>query len=407
MQAALEVDIHKEDSCMTHLLVKLFVKDYERTEYIKVRTAYGVLTSIVGVLCNVLLFGTKMIIGVVINSISVMADAFNNLSDAASAVIGLFGVKLSERPADKEHPFGHGRFEYITALAVAFLVLQVGFSCFKSAIDKVIYPEMVEFDIILVGILCLSVLIKIWLAIFNKTLGKRINSSVMKATATDAFGDVLITSATIISIVIGKITGLAIDGWMGLIVSIFVLYSGFSIAKETLEPLLGKAVEKEVYQAITEKVESYEGIVGSHDLIVHNYGPSHTMATIHAEVPNNSDLETAHETIDAIERDVLREMGIFLVIHMDPIEVSDREILEKKNLVMDVIREIEPKATIHDFRVVNGENQINFIFDLVVPYSYNEEQEQKLLMNILDAVQRKDCRYQCVITIENSFVADE
>ncbi len=392
---------------MIQILVKLFIKDYEKTERIKVRTAYGVLASIVGVICNVILFGTKMIIGVTINSISVMADAFNNLSDAASSIIGLFGVKISERPADKEHPFGHGRFEYITALAVAFLVLQVGFFCFKSSIGKVINPEVVEFNTILVGILFLSVLVKVWLAHFNKTLGKRINSSVMKATAADAFGDVLITSATIISILIGKITGLQIDGWMGLIVSIFVLYSGFSIAKETLEPLLGKPVEKEIYQAITEMVESYEGIVGSHDLIVHNYGPSHTMATIHAEVPNDSNLESAHETIDAIERDVLREMGIFLVIHMDPIEVSDREVLEKKNLVMDVIRDIEPKATIHDFRVVNGENQINFIFDLVVPYSYNEDQEQKLLMNILELVQSKDCRYQCIITIENSFVADE
>lgn len=391
---------------MTQLLVNLFIKDYEKTETTKVRTAYGVLTSIVGIICNFSLFGVKLGIGLIINSISVMADAFNNLSDAASSIIGLIGVKLAERPADKEHPFGHGRFEYITALVVAFLVMQVGLSCFKSAITKIFNPEKVGFSWIIVVILCISVLLKVWLSNFNKKLGNRINSTVMKATSADAFGDVLITSATIISIIIGKVTGLAIDGWMGLLVSIFVLIAGFNIARSTLEPLLGEAADREVYQSITDKVESYKGIVGSHDLIMHNYGPSKTMATIHAEVPKDVNLEEAHETIDSIERDVLRDMGIFMVIHMDPVAVNDTNVSEKKNMVVAVILGIEPKASIHDFRVVNGEEQINLIFDLVVPYSYDEKQEQDLLMKIIDTIYSVDARFQSVITIENSFVPE-
>lgn len=391
---------------MTQLLVKLFVKDYEETEKSGVRTAYGVLASVVGIICNIILFGVKLMIGLMINSISVMADAFNNLSDGASSIIGLVGVKLAERPADKEHPFGHGRFEYIAAFVVSFLILQVGLSCFKSSFTKILHPEAVGFNWILVGILCLSVFVKLWLSMFNRKLGKRINSSVMKATATDSLGDVMITATTIASIMIGKLTGFKVDGWMGAVVSVFVLLAGYNIAKETLEPLLGEAVDRKIYETITQKVESYDGIVGSHDLIAHNYGPSHTMATIHAEVPNDVNLEEAHETIDLIERDVLRELGIFLVIHMDPIEINDQKVVEKRNAVAMAVKELEPQAAIHDFRMVNGEEHINLIFDLVVPFSYNEQQEQKLLFLIEEAIKRMDERYQVVITIENSFIAE-
>ncbi len=391
---------------MTQLLVKLFVKDYTNTEKARVRTAYGILASVVGIISNMMLFGIKVTIGLVINSISVMADAFNNLSDAASSIIGLVGVKLAERPADKEHPFGHGRFEYIAAFAVSFIILQVGISCFKSAFTKILHPEEVGFNWILIGILCISVLLKLWLSLFNRTLGKRIHSNVMKATATDALGDVMITSTTIASVIIGKLTGFTVDGWMGAIVSVFVLLAGINIARETLEPLLGEAVDREVYEAVTQKVEGYVGIIGSHDLIVHNYGPSHTMATIHAEVPSDVNLEEAHETIDRIERDVLREMGIFLVIHMDPIEINDQRIVEKKKAVIEVVKELEPKAAIHDFRIVNGEQHINLIFDLVVPFSYNEKREQELLLKIEEALKKIDERYQVVITIENSYIAE-
>lgn len=392
---------------MTQLLVKLFIKDYNRIESTKVRTRYGILASIVGVILNVILFLVKLLIGLAIQSISVMADAFNNLSDAASSIIGLVGAKLAERPADKEHPFGHGRAEYIAAFVIAFLILQVGFTCFKSSIEKVFNPSQVNFNWILVGILCLSVFIKIWLSYFNKKLGKKINSSVLKATATDALGDVLITSATIVSILIGKYTGLMVDGFMGTIVSIFVLIAGFNIAKETLEPLLGEAVDKKVYEKITSKVESYEGIIGSHDLIVHNYGPSHTMATIHAEVPNTINMEDAHEIIDSIERDILREMNIFLVIHMDPVEINDSIVLSKKEEVIQVVKRLEPQADIHDFRIVNGEAHINLIFDLMLPYSYTDKNERDLLEEIKKEVKKLEPKYECVITVENSYIAEK
>lgn len=392
---------------MTELLVKLFVKNKDQVENSRVRTAYGILGSIVGIICNAILFGIKMVVGLMINSISVMADAFNNLSDAASSIISFIGVKLAGRPADKEHPFGHGRFEYIAALVVSFLVLNVGFTLLKSSFAKILHPEEVVFKPLLIGILCISVLVKVWLMLFNRKLGNRINSSVMKATAADSLGDVLVTSVTIISAIIAGLTGLQIDGYMGLIVSVFVMLAGFRIAKETLEPLLGQAIDRKIYEEITEMVESYEGIVGSHDLIIHSYGPTHRMATIHAEVPNNINFEEAHETIDRIERDVLEKLDIFLVIHMDPLEVNDSMVLEKRNTVLEIIVALEPKATIHDFRVVNGEHQINLIFDLVIPYSYSKEEEQQLLARIIEETRKRDARYQCIITLDKSYVAEE
>ena len=392
---------------VTEILVKLFIKDYTNTENTRVRTSYGVLSSLVGIACNALLFATKLIIGMMINSISVMADAFNNLSDAASSIISLVGVKLAERPADKEHPFGHGRFEYIAALAVAFLILQVGFSLLQSAFQKILHPQELTFHPILVAILVLSVLIKIWLALFNNKLGKRIKSTVLLAASADSRNDVLVTTATIISTVIVGVTGFNIDGFMGLLVSVFVMFAGIRIAKDTLEPLLGQAIERDVYKKITDMVESYEGIYGTHDLIIHNYGPTHHMATIHAEVPNNTSLELAHETIDQIERDVLERLDIFLVIHMDPIEVNNITVLEKKEMVLRIMRDLEPKADIHDFRIVNGEHQINLIFDLVIPYSYSKTEEQKLLSKVVEEIRQQDTRYQCIITVDKSFVAEK
>lgn len=394
-------------SNLTDLLVRLFVKDYTNIDNAKVRTSYGVLSSVVGISCNVLLFVTKLLIGLVINSISVMADAVNNLSDAASSIISLIGVKLAGRPADKEHPFGHGRFEYLSALAVAGLILVVGFDLLQTSFQKVLHPEELSFNPILVGILAISVLIKVWMSLFNKKLGRRINSTVMIATSADSRNDVLVTSATIVSTLVAGLTGFNIDGYMGIMVSFFVMFAGYNIAKDTIEPLLGQAIEREVYQKITDMVESYEGIYGTHDLIIHNYGPTHRMATIHAEVPNNLGFEQAHETIDQIERDVLDKLDIFLVIHMDPIEVNDVKVLEKREMVLGIINVLEPKATIHDFRIVNGEHQINLIFDLVIPFSYGKEEEQKLLTSIVNEIRQQDSRYQCIITMENSFVAEE
>ncbi|HHT88096.1 MAG TPA: cation transporter [Clostridiales bacterium] len=392
---------------MTELLVKLFVKNKDDIEDRAVRTSYGSLSGIVGIICNVLLFALKLIIGIIINSVSVMADGFNNLSDAASSVISFIGVKLAGRPADKEHPFGHGRLEYITALAVSFLILQVAFTLFKSSFKKVLNPEAVIFNPILLGILVLSILVKVWLMVFNRKLGKKIKSTVMLAAAADSMGDILVTSVTVISAIIAGLTGWKIDGYMGIVVSIFVMLSGIRIVKDTLEPLLGQAVDRELYKKLSSFVENYPGIVGTHDLIIHSYGPSHRMATIHAEVPNDIDFEMAHETIDKIERDVLEIMDIFLVIHMDPIEMNDAMVIEKRDMVTHIIRSLDEKASIHDFRVVNGEFQINLIFDLVIPHAYTIEDEQRLLKKIVDEVRKHDTRYNCVITLENSYIAEE
>ncbi|MDO5292827.1 MAG: cation diffusion facilitator family transporter [bacterium] len=392
---------------MTSLLVKKFVKNYELIGDSKVRTSYGILASVVGIICNLILSVTKLVIGTIIGSISVIADAFNNLSDAASSIISFIGVKMASRPADEEHPFGHGRYEYISALVVAFLVLQVGFSCFKSAIDKILHPEEVAFNIVLVGILVLSILIKIWLGIFNRTLGKRINSTVMRATSTDAFGDVLVTSATVASLLISKYSGVNIDGYMGIVVSIFVLIAGFNIAKDTLEPLLGEAVSKETYDLITKKVEGQEGIVGSHDLIVHSYGPGHIMATIHAEVPNNMSFEEAHELIDRVERQILRDENIFLVIHMDPIEVNDKEVMRARDIISKIVKELDDEASIHDFRLISEGEIRNLVFDLLVPHQYSVEQEEKIQQQVKNLAKAYDERYTCVITLEHGFICNK
>ena len=392
---------------MTDFLVKRFVKDYEDTEKVSVRTAYGVLASVTGIFCNVLLFLVKGSIGLMLHSLSVTADAFNNLSDAGSSVIGLVGVKMASKPADKEHPFGHGRLEYIAALVVAFLVLEIGFTFFKESIGKIRSPQEMNFQMLSVGILILSIGVKLWMAYFNRKLGKRIDSKVMLATATDAMGDVVTTSATIASLLIFHFTGWNVDGIVGLAVSLIVMWAGIGIAKDTLEPLLGEAVTPEEYDRISRFVEGYDGIVGSHDLIVHNYGPGRSMASIHAEVPNDVDIEESHEIIDRIEREAVKKLGIFLVIHMDPVETRDKKVLETRHKIEQILEALDPEVSIHDFRMVDGERQINLIFDVVVPHSYSEKEKKQLQLDILEKASSLDPRYQCVVTLENGYVAEE
>lgn len=391
---------------MTEFLVKHFIKDYEKVEEVSVRTAYGVMASIVGILCNVFLFAAKGIIGLLLHSISVMADAFNNLSDAGSSVISLVGVKMAGKPADEDHPFGHGRIEYIAALIVAFLILQVGFSFFKSAIGKIREPEMLKFQIISVLILILSIGVKLWLSLFNGRLGKRINSKVMMATSKDAMGDVITTSAAILSILFWRVTGINIDGFVGLGVSLVVMWAGVQIAKETLEPLIGEAVSPEVYTQITKFVERYDGIAGTHDLIVHNYGPGRSMASIHAEVPTDVSIEVSHEVIDKIERDALKYIGIFLVIHMDPIATKDEQVLCARGEAQRILEGIDTQVSLHDFRMVEGREQINLIFDIVVPHEYQTDKQGAIKKELRTQLQRIDPRYQCVITVDKSYVAE-
>ena len=392
---------------MTELLVRHFVKNYEDIEKASVRSSYGVLASMVGVFCNIVLFVIKWLTGFFLHSVSVMADAFNNLSDAGSCIVSLVGVKIASKPADEEHPFGHGRMEYIAALIVSFLVLEVGFTFFKEAIGKIRNPEEMKFQVLSVVLLCVTIVVKLWMGYFNRTLGKKIDSKVMMAAATDSMGDVVTTSATILSVLVWRFTGINVDGFVGIGVALVVMWAGVGIAKDTLEPLLGEAVPQEEYDKITRFVEKYEGIVGSHDLIVHNYGPTKNMASIHAEVPNDVDVETSHEVIDRIERDAHEQLGIYLVIHMDPIETKDKEVLAVKKKVEDILEALDPAVSIHDFRMVSGTDQINLIFDLVVPFEYDNERQYSLTHSLMKLIQIMDKRYQCVITLERSYIASD
>ena len=390
---------------MTEFLVNKFIKDSANIESTEVRTRYGMLASVVGIFCNVLLFSVKLAIGLILSSLAVTADAFNNLSDAASSIISFVGVKMAGKPADAEHPFGHGRIEYIAALIVSFLVIEVGFTFFKSSISKIMHPEEITFDPVPFIILILSILVKLWMAFFNNKLGKRIDSKVMLATAADSLGDVITTSATVISIDICHFTSINVDAIAGLIVSGIVIWSGVSIAKDTLEPLIGQRVPSELYQKITDMVESYEGIVGAHDLIVHNYGPNRSMATIHAEVPNDVSIEASHEIIDRIERDAKKELNILLVIHMDPVEMRDEEVLELRDKTSHIVHALDPELHFHDFRVLKENEQKNLIFDLVVPDSYTEKDANRVMHQLIALLHEMEKNVDCIITLDRSFEA--
>ena len=390
---------------MTEFLVNKFIKDSANIESTEVRTRYGMLASVVGIFCNVLLFSVKLAIGLILSSLAVTADAFNNLSDAASSIISFVGVKMAGKPADAEHPFGHGRIEYIAALIVSFLVIEVGFTFFKSSISKIMHPEEITFDPVPFIILILSILVKLWMAFFNNKLGKRIDSKVMLATAADSLGDVITTSATVISIVICHFTSINVDAIAGLIVSGIVIWSGVSIAKDTLEPLIGQRVPSELYQKITDMVESYVGIVGAHDLIVHNYGPNRSMATIHAEVPNDVSIEASHEIIDRIERDAKKELNILLVIHMDPVEMRDEEVLELRDKTSHIVHALDPELHFHDFRVLKENEQKNLIFDLVVPDSYTEKDANRVMHQLIALLHEMEKNVDCIITLDRSFEA--
>ena len=390
---------------MTDVLIKLFVKDGENVNDTKVRKRYGNFSSIVGMCCNFLLFALKLTLGLISGSIAITADAFNNLSDIGSNVVTFLGFKLASQPADDEHPFGHGRIEYIAALVVSFLVLEVGFTFLKDSIGKIRTPEALNFQTVSVAILIVSIAVKLWLGLFNRKLGERINSKVMMAVFTDSMGDVITTGATILSLIFFRLTGINIDGIVGVGVALVVMWAGVGIARDTLEPLIGEAIDPEVYKEIKSFVESYDGIEGTHDLLVHNYGPGRSMASIHAEVPNDVDIEQSHEIIDRIEREAAKKLGIFLVIHMDPVEMKDQRVLQVRDRAVQILKELDPACSIHDFRMVHGENQINLIFDMVIPIEYDEEMRKELPQKLADRLKESDPRYECVITVEYDYVA--
>ena len=364
---------------MTDFLVRHFVRDYQQVQDPAVRERYGVLSGGVGIFLNLLLSLGKFFAGVVTGSIAVTADAFNNLSDAGSSVVTLVGFKLAGQKADDGHPFGHGRIEYLAGLLVSLLILMVGVELGKTSIEKILQPEEVAFSLLSVGILICSILVKLWMSLFNRKLGRRIHSAAMQATATDSLSDVVATSAVLVGTLVGHFAQVSIDGWIGVVVAVFILRAGWGAAKDTLNPLLGTAPDPELVKAIQQLVLSHEQVVGMHDLVIHDYGPGRRMCSFHAEVPEGNDIMEAHDAIDHIEREIQEKFGIETTAHMDPIATGDSEVTRLRDQMRDLVREIDPDMSIHDFRLTRGPRHTNLIFDVVVPHRcrLNDEEIRK------------------------------
>jgi len=365
---------------MTRLLIKIFIKDTNINTQ-KGRELYGRLAGAVGIICNLLLSVMKLIIGTVSNSVSITADATNNISDAGSSIVTLVGFRLSGKPADKDHPYGHARIEYISSLIISFIILLIGCSNFKESVVKIFKPEESLFSLATVIVLIASILVKLWLAVFNRYLGRQIDSKALEATAIDSRNDVITTAAVLIASTISHFTGFNLDGYMGVIVSIFILISGINLVKETLDPLLGQPPTKEMFQTIEKKILSYDNVLGVHDLMVHSYGPNTYFASAHIEMDAKIDVLVCHDIMDQIERDFKSELNIHLVVHLDPTILDSPEINELKEMVNDIICEIDRELTFHDFRVVVGEENKNVLFDVVVPpeYRYSDEELEKII----------------------------
>ncbi len=386
---------------MSGLLLRLFVKDYRNTEDPKVRGAYGKLAGVVGIVCNLLLFAGKLIAGLLSGSVAITADAVNNLSDASSSLVTLLGFKLAERPADEEHPYGHARLEYLSGLAVAALILVIGVELGKSSIEKIINPETVLFSWLTLAILIGSILVKLWMALFCYKLGKKIDSATLTATAMDSRNDVISTSAVLLGCLVGHFFGLQIDGYIGTLVALFIIWSGCGIAKETISPLLGKQADAELVKSISDLIMSHEKILGIHDLMVHDYGPGQCFASVHAEMDSRENPLDCHDIIADIGRDALRALRVRLVIHYDPIVTDDEELNQMRALVSAERKQIDPQLTMHDFRMVRGPGHTNLIFDLVIPYSM-ENRKKELKERIDERVQFEDKRYYTVITFDEA-----
>ena len=388
---------------MTDFLVRHFVRDYQQVQDPAVRERYGVLSGGVGIFLNLLLSLGKFFAGVVTGSIAVTADAFNNLSDAGSSVVTLVGFKLAGQKADDGHPFGHGRIEYLAGLLVSLLILMVGVELGKTSIEKIIQPEEVAFSILSVGILVCSILIKLWMSLFNRKLGKRIHSAAMQATATDSLSDVVATSAVLAGTLIGHFAHVSIDGWIGVVVAVFILRAGWGAAKDTLNPLLGTAPDPELVKAIQQLVLSHEQVVGMHDLVIHDYGPGRRMCSFHAEVPEGDDIMEAHDAIDHIEREIQEKFGIETTAHMDPIATGDSEVARLREQVSELVREIDPDMSIHDFRLPRGPRHFNLIFDVVVPHRCRLSDEE-IRRRITEAAEQVVPGCYVVLLLDRSYV---
>lgn len=388
---------------MTELLIRSFVPGYENTDSPAVRERYGVLSSGVAMVCNVLLFVVKLVLGLVSGSIAITADAFNNLSDVGSAVITFLGFKLASQPSDEEHPFGHGRLEYISGLAIAFLVLMVGVEVVKSSIEKIIHPEPVDFSLIVLAILILSILLKLWMGRFNSILGDRIGSQTMKAAAADSISDCVSTGTTTLGIIIARLSGWQLDGILGLLAGGFILYAGYGIARDTISALLGQRPDPQLVKEVEKILLSYDIVTNVHDLVIHDYGPGRMMGSAHVEVPQSLNLLTAHDIIDNAERKVQSTLHMPFVIHLDPVDTESEALLALKQRLSSILTDIHPEMTLHDFRMVTGPTHTNLIFDVVVPASC-QETNHALKKRIDLQVRATHPNYYTVITFDHNFI---
>ncbi len=388
---------------MTEFLIQHFIKDSEHKNDSAVRQRYGVLSGLVGIALNLLLFTGKLGLGLVTGAISVTADAFNNLSDAASSVVTLVGFHMAGRKADAEHPFGHGRMEYLAGLIVSLLILVVGVELGKSSIKKIFFPEAVDFSWLSVGILLVSVAVKLWMGRFNRILSKRIDSAAIAATAADSVSDAVATTAVLVGLIIGHVSNLHMDGWIGLLVAVFIFKAGIGSVKDTLDPLLGKPPEPELVLKVEKAILSHAQIVGIHDMVIHDYGPGRRMMSVHAEVPAQADIMEIHDVIDHVERELGDRFGLEAVIHMDPVLQDDPDVARLRQNVANLVKEVDPEITIHDFRVTLGPFFTNLIFDAVVPFRVKLGDDE-VRQAIIRQVKTLGENYSAVVGIDRAYV---
>jgi cation diffusion facilitator family transporter len=385
---------------MITLLANIFIKSDKED---KVRKVYGTLCSIVGIMLNILLFLGKFVIGSLSGSIAIQADAFNNLSDAGSSIITLVGFRLSGKKPDIEHPFGHGRIEYISGLGVAVLIILMGFELARSSVEKIIHPTAVDIEMVTFVVLIMSILVKLYMFYYNNSIGEKIDSAAMKATAVDSISDVGATSVVLIAALINKYVGINVDGICGLIVALLILKAGYEVAKDTISPLLGQPPKKEFVDQIVEIVMAHEGIVGIHDLVVHDYGPGRVMISLHTEVPGDGDIFVIHDMIDRVEKELKDKLNCDAVIHMDPIEVNNEVVNTTRKIVKELLKKIDENLSMHDFRMVTGETHTNLIFDVVLPYTVKMEPDE-LKEKIQEVINGYDNHYYTVVTVDRDYV---
>lgn len=387
---------------MTNWLLRTFIKNSDHPEDPKVRAAVGILSGIVGIFCNILLFGGKLAIGLLTRSVSITADAMNNLSDATSSVVTMLGFRLAERPADNDHPYGHARYEYLSGLAVSALILIIGVELAKSSLDKVLHPADVIINWVTAAVLIGSILVKLWMSLFNTKLGKTIHSATLAATAADSRNDVITTSAVLLAALIEHFTAFRADGWMGLAVSCFILYSGVGLAKDTISPLLGENADPELREKIVDNIRACPKVLGFHDLMVHDYGPGQRFASIHVEMDRREDPMECHEILDDLERECLKSHGVHLVIHYDPIVTDDPELDRMHVRVEQLLHTYDIRLGVHDFRMVPGKGHVNLIFDVVLPTDLRG-QEADITAALEKALnQNSGVTYYPVITFDQS-----